>query len=400
MSDMTGGPQVVVIGAGILGLASAYHILKSCDHLDLLVIDRLKGAGRGNTARSAAAYRDMFSSPLNRALSQGSIAFYEQVQRETNIGLMRIGYLWLKTADQMQESQAALDAMALAGVKLEILESGELHRRLPALRPGLIAQGILGYNCGILNPNLLNRFYEKQILDLGGRFAFGVEVTGFATDGEGRIIGVKFGDGAITCKTVVVATGAWINSTMSLAGLEVPVVPRKRQLFAVAAKKGPLQKLLHAEGFNGYNLLPFTIMPAGVYVRPASSSFILGYANEDQPPSLEDNPTAERNFFESQVRSQVEQYFPSFREVVPEYAWAGHYADQLADSHPIVDNVGGVIVVGGDSGSGIMKADSLGRLAAGIYFALAQVQLGDGQHFRVADLGLANRQLVPEELVI
>jgi glycine/D-amino acid oxidase-like deaminating enzyme len=400
MSDMTGGPQVVVIGAGILGLASAYYILKSGGNLKLLVIDRLKGAGRGNTARSAAAYRDMFSSPLNRTLSQGSIAFYEQIQSQTDIGLMRIGYLWLKTSDQMQESQAVMNSMAQAGVKFATLESGELHRRLPALRAGLIAQGILGRNCGILNPNLLSRFYEKKILDLGGRFAFGVEVTGFATDGEGRIVGVKFGDREIACQSLVVATGAWIHLTMSLAGFEVPVVPRKRQLFAVPAQVGPLQKLLHAEGFNAHNLLPFTIMPGGAYVRPASNSFILGYANEDQPPGLEDSPTAERDFFEDQVRPQVAQYFPAFREVVPQYAWAGHYADHLADSHPILDTVGGVIVVGGDSGSGIMKADSLGRLAAGIYFALDRVELGDGQHFQVADLGLANRQLVPEELVI
>jgi glycine/D-amino acid oxidase-like deaminating enzyme len=400
MPDTVGKPRVIIVGAGILGLSSAYHILKGGGNLDLLVVDRLKGAGRGNTARSAAAYRDMFSSPLNRALSQGSIAFYEQVQKDTNIGLRRIGYLWLKTPNQMQEFQAVLNSMDRAGVKFEPLESKELHRRLPAMKASSNVQGILGRNCGIMNPNLLSRFYEKKILDLGGRFAFGIEVTGFATDREGRIIGVKFGDEDIPCKSVVVATGAWIRLTMSLAGFEVPVVPRKRQLFAVAAKEGPLQKLFHAEGFNAYNLLPFTIMPGGAYVRPASNSFVLGYANEDQPPGLEDFPTAERDFFEARVRPQIAECFPPFGKAVPQYAWAGHYADHLADSHPIVDTVGGVIVVGGDSGSGIMKADSLGRIAAGLYFALDRIELGDGRYFQVADLGLANRQLVPEEIVI
>ena len=63
---VAGNPEVIIIGAGILGLASAYHILKRSRQLDLLVLDRLKGPGRGNTARSAAAYRVMFSSPLNR----------------------------------------------------------------------------------------------------------------------------------------------------------------------------------------------------------------------------------------------------------------------------------------------------------------------------------------------
>lgn len=400
MPDVAGRPRAIIVGAGILGLASAYHILKGDGNLDLLVIDRLQGPGRGNTARSAAAYRDMFSSPLNRALSQGSIAFYEQVQKDTDIGLRRIGYLWLKTSDQMQESRAVLDAMAQAGVKFEILEPRELHRRLPEMRTGVTAQAILGRNCGILNPNLLCRFYEKRILALGGRIAYGIEVTGFATDSQTRMLGVKVGDQKIIYGTEVVATGAWIRLTMSLAGLKIPVVPRKRQLFAVAAKAGPLQHLLHAEGFNDHSLLPFTIMPGGAYLRPSTGFFILGYANEDQPPGLEEPPAVEPDFFQERVRPQVEPYFPCFQGAMPGYAWAGHYADHLADSHPVVNRIGGGIVVGGDSGSGIMKADALGRIAAGLYFGQDRVGLGDGRDFPVADLGLVNRRLVPEELII
>lgn len=396
---MAGGPRIIVIGAGVLGLASAYHLLKR-GHIDLLVIDRLKGAGRGNTAKSAAAYRDMFSSPLHRALSQGSIAFYKQVQSQTNIGLLPIGYLWLKTADQMQASREVMDAMADAGVQFETLEREELRRRLPELRSGSIAQGLLGHNCGILNPNLLCRFYAKEILALGGRFAYGAEVTGFTTDGRGRILGVKVGEGEFMQGTVLVATGAWIRWTMSLAGLAIPVVPRKRQLFAVPAAPGPLQHLLHAGGFNDYNLLPFTIMPGGAYLRPGTGTFILGFANEDQPPSLEDDPVAEPDFFQSRVRPQVESCFPCFQGAVPKYAWAGHYADHLADSHPIVDRLAGAFVVGGDSGSGIMKADALGRIAAGLFFGLDQVELADGRDFTVSSLGLGNRRIVPEELII
>jgi glycine/D-amino acid oxidase-like deaminating enzyme len=397
---MAGDSQVIVVGAGILGLASAYHILRQTGNLDLLVIDRLPGAGRGNTARSAAAYRDMFSSPVNRVLSQSSIAFYEQVQDETDIGLKQIGYLWLKTAEQMRQSRAVLETMAIAGVKFEALDSHELNRRLPGMQTGAIAQGILGHNCGILNPNLLCRFYEHQILALGGKFAYGVEVIGFAVDPQGQIIGVKTGEEAIVYGTVVVATGAWISLTMSLAGRELPVVPRKRQLFAVAARKGPLQHLLHTKGFNAHELLPFTIMPRGAYLRPGTGSFILGYANDDQPPGLDEHPAAARDFFENRVRPQVEMCFSGFEAAVPEYAWAGHYADHLADSHPIVDRVEGAIVVGGDSGSGIMKADSLGRIAAGIHSGLDKVELAGGHQFRVTELGLANRRLNAEELVI
>ncbi|MFA5111802.1 MAG: FAD-binding oxidoreductase [Desulfobaccales bacterium] len=397
---MAGDPQVIVIGAGILGLASAYHILQRGRRLDLLVIDRLKGPGRGNTARSAAAYRDMFSSELNRRLSQGSIAFYEQIQPETDIGLKRIGYLWLRTAEQMRHSRASLGAMDRAGVEFDTLEPPELRQRLPELRPGSHVHGILGRNCGILNPNLLCRFYEQRIVALGGRLAYGVEVSGFAADREGRIIGVKVGEREIIEGSVAVATGAWMGVTLRLAGLEVPVAPRKRQLFSISAREGSRQRLLYTKGFNAHNLLPFTILPGDAYLRPATSSFILGFANPDQPSGLEDQPEAERDFFERRIRPQVEEFFPAFQGAVPEYAWAGHYADHPADSHPIVDRVGGAIIVGGDSGSGIMKADSLGRIAAGLYFGQDRVELADGRPFRVTDLGLKDRQVPPEELVI
>ena len=342
----------------------------------------------------------MFSSPLNRALSQGSIASYEQVQKETDLGLRRIGYLWLRTAEQLEKSQASLDAMARAGVQFEIWAPPELSRGLPEMRLGSIAQGLLGRNCGILNPNLLCRSYENRILALGGRLAYGLELTGFATNPEGRILGVKVGDREIIYGAVLVATGAWISLTMRLAGLEIPVAPRKRQLFAVAAREAALAHLLNAGGFNPYNRLPFTITPGGAYLRPAGGSLILGYANADQPPGLEAHPAAQPNFFQCRIRPQVETYFPAFRGVAPAYAWAGHYADHVADGHPLLDRVKGAIIVGGDSGSGIMKADSLGRIAAGLYFGADRVELGDGQTFRVTDLGLTNRRLAPEEWVI
>jgi len=398
---MTGNPQVIVLGAGILGLAGAYHILRIRPHLRLAVVDRLPGPGRGNTARSAAAYRDLFSSPLNRVLSQGAIAFYERVQQDTtSLGLQRLGYLWLLKAEQVRKNRPVLDSLTAAGIDFEVLEPFRLTRLLPELLLRDISRGLWGRNCGILNPNLLCRFYAAGVRELGGEFIYHAGITGFLTDGQGRITGARLGDRTLSAETVVVATGAWMGATMALAGLEVPVAPRKRQLFAVHAREGFLSELLHTPGFNAQNLLPFTILPGGAYLRPAGNSFILGYANEDQPPGLEDNPQAEQDFFAHRLRPQVEHYFPAFQGAAAAYAWAGHYADHPADSLPFVDRLGGAIVVGGDSGSGIMKADSLGRIVTGLYYGREHVDLGHGLSFRVKDLALRGRSLAPEDLVI
>lgn len=397
------GVDVVVVGAGILGLAGAYHILQENRGMELLLLDRLPGAGQGTTARSAAAYRDMFASPVNRFLSRGSISFYEGLQ-DTGISLdlMKIGYLWLLTPDQTSQNTADLEGMSRDGVSFETLEPRELHRLLPALEVGDIHQGILGHRCGILNPHRLSHFYEEAVLRWGGRFQYGAAVTGFLRAPPGRIRGVMVGDKEIPAGRVIVATGPWMGDTMTLAGESAPVVPVKRQLFAVAAQEGALKDLLYTGGCNTHHLLPFTILPGGAYLRPmpAANSFIIGFANRDQPPGLEEHPIAEPDFFQKRIRPQLERYFPIFQGIEPSYAWAGFYEDHPPDLIPFVDWLGGALVVGGGSGSGIMKADSLGRVVAGLLLGKEEVELGDGKAIKVADLGLKDRKLPPEEFVI
>jgi glycine/D-amino acid oxidase-like deaminating enzyme len=392
--------DLIIVGAGILGLASARYILRQAPGLKVLVVDRLTGPGRGNTAKSAAAFRDLFTSPLNRQLSRASISSYETLQQSgISLGLKKIGYLWLLTARQAPHFEAALKNMALTAGEVTTLERRELARRLPGLAPGDLALGVLGHGCGILNQSLLIRYYAGEVATLGGQFRFGAEVGGFL-HGQGAIKGVKVGGESLSADTVVVATGAWMGATLALAGLTAPVVPLKRQLFAVKAQESALARLLRVKGFNPHGTLPFTILPEGAYFRPATGAFILGYAEKDRLPGLEDNPQAETAFFVKRLRPQVAQYFPAFRDLTPSYAWAGHYADHPPGRIPFVDRLAGAILVGGASGSGIMKADALGRAAAGLYLGQDQVELADGRLFRVADLALAGRSLAAEELVI
>ena len=398
---MTPHPQVIIVGAGILGLASAYHILQNQSGLGLLVVERFPGPGLGDTAKSAAAFRDMFSSPVNRALSQGSIAAYDRIQADSSgIGLKKIGYLWLMTARQAEERRGVLAAMAQAGVQFETLDLPELSKRLPELRLLDLSQGILGNNCGILDPLKLARFYEEGMLRLGGQVHYRREVTGFSRDARGQINGIEMGEEVIPGGTVIIATGAWTGRVLARAGLIAPVIPIKRQLFSVPARKEALARLLNTATFSSHHLLPFTILPEGAYLRPERASFILGFANEDQPPGLEEPARAQRGFFEARIRPQVERYFPDFQGLAPSHAWAGHYDEHPPDSTPFVARLGGALVVGGSSGSGVMKADSLGRIAAAALVGQEAVELGLGGHFRVSDLGLKDRAVPPEEFVI
>jgi glycine/D-amino acid oxidase-like deaminating enzyme len=398
---MSGQHDVVIVGAGILGLASAYHILRQHIDLDLLVVDRLDGPGRGNTTKSAAAYRDMFTSPVNRRLAQGSIHFYEGLQeRKRNLGLRRIGYLWLMDDEQFSRTKEALEYMAHAGVVFEVMDQFDLAKHLHGFESGDIIRGVLGSRCGILNQNNLTEFYHKEVERLGAKFAFGTKVTGLLFDDKKDVVGVKTGEKELQAKVTVVATGAWMGALMGGAGIDVPVVPKKRQLFSVKAKGEALKKLYSAKGFNAHGLLPFTIVPGGAYLRPGANAFIAGYADEEREPGIEDDPKADREFYDKRVLPPIAKYFPAFAGTVPEQSWAGHYAYHPPDNVPFVARVHGAILVGGDSGSGIMKADSIGRVAAGLYADRKQVDLADGKFFKVADLGLEKRKVEKEELLI
>ncbi len=338
---MTQGPQVIIVGAGILGLASAYHLLKSHAGLDLLVVERLAGSGQGDTARSAAAFRDMFSSAANRHLSQGAIAFYESIEAGSHrIGLKKIGYLWLATAGQMAAWRQALSHMAEAGVVFQTLERQDLAARLPELRPLDLSQGIFGVNCGSLDPARLTKFYEQEVLRLGGRYRYHSEVTGFKRDGRGRINGIRVGTAEIHAGTVIVATGAWTGRTMALAGLEIPMAPRKRQLFSLPAQAGALNRLLSTPGFNPYNVLPFTILPGGAYLRPAAASFILGYANPDQPPGLEEPADSPERFFRDPHSPPGSVIFPGFSGGRPHLCLGRALRRVSAGSHPVCGTPG------------------------------------------------------------
>ena len=112
----TGPPQsvdVLVIGAGIIGLAAAHHIKRRSPSLRVLLIDKAQAAGQGDTAKSATGIRNIFSSKISRELSSSTIAFYEEIQERCDIplGLQFISYLWLLTESQFRRFQEKDESM-------------------------------------------------------------------------------------------------------------------------------------------------------------------------------------------------------------------------------------------------------------------------------------------------
>lgn len=434
--------DVLVIGAGILGMASAYHVLKNNPGKKVLVVDRYGAPGQGNTGRSNAMFRNTFSSRDNQILSNASIDFYLHVQQEMkeDIGLQQIGYLWLMDTEQLSASGPFLRAMEDNGVETRTLDKKELVKSLPGvvingdgggqsslLELPAIEAGVFGPKCGRLDPDKLVRFYARQFAEMGGMTSFSTQAEGLVMGPERRLgmegepfvwqeteverVSLKGRmSGHVKADKVVLACGAWGNELLNPIGLDGHVKTKKRQLFSVPTKGGDrLESLLNTDGFSPLNLLPLVILPkSGVHFKPVGEegAFWVGCEDEVNRPYIDvpshdlDDFQAEPSYYERNIRPILAGYFPAFSNAKVRAMWAGLYSYNTVDYLPFVFREHNLIVVGGDSGSGIMKGDSLGRIAASLVRDEETATLYGGVQYNSSKLSFAERDVEREEWVI
>jgi FAD-dependent oxidoreductase domain-containing protein 1 len=167
--------------------------------------------------------------------------------------------------------------------------------------------------------------------------------------------------------------------------------------------------LLRTRGFNPLNLLPLVILPrAGVHFKPVSEEgcFWVGCEDEINRPYIDlpdhdlERYSAETEFYQRGVHPVLSAYFPDFRGAKMKAMWAGLYAYNTLDNLPFVFRNQNLIVVGGDSGSGIMKGDSLGRLVDSLYREEEEAVLYGGASYRVSKLGFESRDVEPEAWIL
>jgi FAD-dependent oxidoreductase domain-containing protein 1 len=431
--------DVIVIGAGILGVATAYYLQKNSPDKTILLVDTLPDAGQANTAMSAAAIRNMFSSSTNQLLTDTSIAFFRHIQEDLNFDLTLhfCGYLWLLSNQQYNEPtvQAWMQRMEANNIAYQAIEKPELKKLLPGLVTEFpndeeaqlmnlnpVDYALFGAECGVLDPSLLVQFYKDEFLKLTKvkpRFNLTVESLlleaqpPLGLPGEPfvwqnkQVTGVRSSQGTINADQVVLAVGPWTNALLDPVGIPSYVKAKKRQLFIVATSDHPkLEELLFTKNFSDAGFIPFTILPSGgVYLRGVleEKSFWVGCADKvgrAYAYKMEDEDyNAERTYYEQSIYPVLSKYFPAFANHRPTNMWAGTYTYSV-DAIPLVYEHSGVIVVTGASGSGIMKADAIARMADALYRGEANAELYGGRTIPATSLGLTHRKVERENVLI
>lgn len=334
--------DAVVVGAGIIGLSTAYHIKNKNPNAEILVVEKLNAAGQANTAKSAAAFRCLFSSRTNFVLADSSLECYHHLQENLDIDLKLrwAGYLWLFDKEDYKKMLPVLEGLSEKGFKYEEYGEGELAEKLgmqtnlagdeeaKLMGLGNVYKGIFIPKAGIVDVDLLVKFYESEFLRLGGKIQYGITVENIVVEprevlgipGEpyfwqsARSRGVNTNKGLIKAKKTVIAAGAWISQLLDPLGIECHVKPKKRQVFSVKAKTDALRRLLFTKGFTDVGCLPFTILPKpSVYFRPAleEDAFWLSYGDEfPRAFQLEGDPQPEENFYQYGIYQVLVKYFP------------------------------------------------------------------------------------------
>ena len=372
--------DVVVIGAGIIGLSTAFQIARRSS-LKVIVLEKGSGLGEGSTGASSAVCRFRYSKPEMVELARDGIHAYQNWSdfletAEPRARFNQDGVLWL--GDGRTDWPAAEQArLATFGLRADILDDDELRARFPAINPCLRAPDVeagteheckggglhlLEVDGGYIDPVDALQDVAEAARARGVTLRLNSEVARIMESG-GRATGVELADGAtIDAPVVVNAAGPWCNHLFEQLGLDLgwPLVPTRIQV--VHIDRPP-----ELEG-----AIPVTVdVAAGIYFRTQNrgQQIIVSSVREEDEKEAVDSPDDFARYvdddFEREKLHALQHRLPalSFRNV---RGYSGLYTVNRSDVHPIVGEtpVKGLFAANGCSGHGFKLAPALGAMLA------------------------------------
>jgi sarcosine oxidase subunit beta len=346
--------EVVIVGAGIMGVSTAYHLAR-LGVRRVVVLER-DTVCSGSTALASGGIRHQYANRLGVELTTHSIVTYERFRDEFGVDphFRQHGYLILVTTDE--ELAVARRSVALQrslGVAVELLDAAATRTLCPYLNTDDLRGATYTPRDGYADPYLCTTAIAARARDLGVVIEQGHEVRGFVRAGD-RVRGVTTAAGVVEAPATVIATGAWSGVVGALAGVEIPVRPHRRHKFMTAPF--PEDRIPAAT--------PFVIDPHRNFsVRREGAGLLLGHGRRDEPNSFS---TEIDRSLEPRVVARAVHRVPALADAALLRAYAGLY-EMTPDQTGIVSAVPGVAglhVIAGFSGHGFMHGPIAGQLMA------------------------------------
>ena len=348
--------DVVIIGAGVIGLSIAYNLAVRDKSKKITVIEREIFPGMGSISQCTGGIRYQFSSWTNIMLTKISMPHFLRFAADMDypIYFRQRGYLFLSAnkeyLSQFESNLSLLDEM---DIPAEFVWPDELARRYPFLKAGDLIGGTFCALDGYADPYGVTQGYFKQARKLGVTFYCGEEVTGVDISG-GSTAGVTTSKRKISCSVVVNAAGPHLPY-IGGAGGEIPARPYRRQVYVCSP----------VNGIPGS--IPLVVdMDSGFYVHAEKSgTLLLGGTDKDTFPGL--NTNVDWSLLDGFIDAATAR-IPALAEGRLLKAYVG-IRSLTPDYHGIIGQVTGLkgyYVAGGFAGSGFMHSPAIGLITAQI----------------------------------
>ncbi len=352
--------DVVVIGGGIMGSATAFYLMNGDPTLEVVVVERDPTYEKASTTLSLGNVRIQFSLKENIQISQYTFEILEQFEDEMavegekpEIAYHREGNLFLVDEPGRKQAEKALALQRSLGCRVEWWSPDEIKQRYPLYEPRNIVGGTFGPDDGHFDAYGLLMGYKTKARSLGAQYIKD-EVVEIASS-RGRVTGVKLASQErLTARYVINCAGAWAAQVAETASVTLPLVPVKRQVFVVDTTVKP-------EG-----PLPLTVLPSGMYFRSEIGGFILVGKSMDEDPVGFNFSWDEKRFVEI-LWPQLAEFVPAFDRLKLVRGWAGLYAVNTLDGNAILGEwpeLKGFFLANGFSGHGLQQAPAVARYLA------------------------------------
>jgi sarcosine oxidase subunit beta len=401
--------DIAVVGAGVIGAATAYYLSLASPGSRIAVLEQ-DHVGHGSTSRSFAAYRKQFRSRVHiraSVLSQRELEGFEKICGHS-AGMRKIGYLFLyRDQGELDDAASVVARQRELGVDdVVVLDAAQVREKFPFI-DGKLAGATWCPSDGYLDPLSIAQGYIEAARARGVRVIQGTRVTGIASS-QGAVEGVRTGDSLLRAGQVVLATGAW---TKRLAP-EVPIAPVKRYIYTTP----PIKQ-------RDVSSFPMTILDLGPYVR-TEARVSLAFAFDERPrapnpeevraaaplpdqadygidPGFHSND-AEGWGTEIMIRlSEVMSFFLE-EEVGIADASCGYY-EVTPDHRAVIDRapgISGLYFAAGASGHGIMHGPAYGMLASDLVLDRPPRIENAREAFALAPLLRGESRPDPEDMII
>lgn len=352
--DLPERADVVIVGGGVMGAATAFY-LTELGVTDVLLVER-DALGSGGTGRSMAILRMHYSNEVTVRMAHESRAVIADFDRVVGApsGFVQTGYVLLVGPDQVEASQRNVELGRSLGVETRSMRPAEAVDVLPA---GFALNGVGAVahepGSGYADSSAVTNGFASAARRAGARVALGVAARSVLTR-NGKVSGVETTHGTIGARAVVLAAGAGTPELLNGLGANVPLSFVRHQ---VVKLHRPLDRLpTHPT---------IADVPGCLSFRPDSGDITLVGIREDPVESVDFKRTVDTEVAREAMDALAHRLGP-MADAGWDGGWAGIF-DITPDWHPVIDRIPGVdgLVCGvGFSGHGFKLSPSVGRALA------------------------------------